>query len=61
MICNYKYNISSQGPGFMSTFIQSKDPFGMSLQMNSAVKQLEKEKKINNLYKLRKRLQLYTL
>ena len=38
----------------MSTFIQSKDPFGISLQMNSAVKQLEKEKKINNLYKLRK-------
>lgn len=58
---NHMYNIFSQGPGFMSTFLQSKDPFGISQQMNSAVKQLEKEKKINNLYKLRKRLQYYAL
>ena len=45
----------------MSTFLQNKDPFGISQQMNSAVQQLEKEKKINNLYKLRKRLQYYSL
>ena len=38
----------------MSKFLKNKDPFGMSLEMNSAVQQLEKEKKINNLYKLRK-------
>ena len=47
-------DIFSQGPGFMSKFLKNKDPFGMSLEMNSAVQQLEKEKKINNLYKLRK-------